>query len=322
MGGENENLIVTRAGCRGLYRQWLGSCLPGQGGRNFDLAVVAYEPGVETISEPGVSHHFFAGPKVQGLAKFFAENPDVIDKYKRIALIDDDVAASGADLGRCFDLGAEYGLGIWQPSLTWDSYVSYGALLRNPLFRLRYVNFVEMMCPFFAREVLRDALPLFALGLESGVDWVWAGIASERGYRCAVIDETAVRHTRPVGGRKEENGFVGRDYRIDIALCLDAFGLERRPACVAYQGVDRRGRRWRGRAAMTASAFPALMASVFSPRGDVVKRVKLGLRHLQHQATRKPLVAKEATARLRALPPFAPSDRRATRGVASRRAAS
>ena len=63
--------------------------------------------------------------------KIFGEDVALLDRYERIALIDDDSQNKTVDLSRCFKVGTEFTLQLWQPSLTWDCYATYGATLRN-----------------------------------------------------------------------------------------------------------------------------------------------------------------------------------------------
>jgi hypothetical protein len=130
-------------------------------------------------------HVSIPGKKVDGWNKLFFRYPDVLVRYDRIALVDDDIITDTFSLNKCFDMGAAYGLAIWQPGLSFDSFATYAAFLANPLYKLRYVNFIEMMCPFFTSRQLQAVLPLFSMGFESGIDLVWCSIANEDGGRRA-----------------------------------------------------------------------------------------------------------------------------------------
>jgi hypothetical protein len=174
---------------------------------------------------------------------------DLIARYDYVALFDDDLVIDPSAVSRLFEIAAELNLKIGQPSLSMDSYFSYACLLRHPTFKARYLNYIEMMCPVFRRDILESITPIFALGYESGVDLVWCNLvaATERDF--AVIDAVTVDHVRPIGARKAANGFgAGRRYEDDIRSILRDFALPWLP-CVPFAGIRRDGRlvrsRWR-----------------------------------------------------------------------------
>jgi hypothetical protein len=203
MSARHENLVVVRAGSKSLHRGWIEVGRP----RNFDLLVAAYAEDAPRVDDKGVSHIFLPGTKVRGFASLFKERAELLNRYRHIALVDDDIATTQADLDRSFAIGAAKNLTIWQPSLTWDSYFSYACFLSNASFKIRYTNFVEMMCPFFEASYLRKILPLFNLGYETGIDLVWTRFMEDPLFKAAVLDEVAVRHTKAVGVQKHLQGF-------------------------------------------------------------------------------------------------------------------
>ncbi len=147
---------------------------------------------------------------------------------------------------------------------------------------LRYVNFVEMMCPFFSASALRRAAPLFSLGWESGIDLIWCSLLPDPLMKCAVIDAVEVRHTRPVGKEKDKNGFADGRYEDAIETCLRHFGMKW-PSLVAYHGIDRSGR-LRSQRAIALRSLPLLGATVKTPTAGGLRPI---LDHIRHQWTRK-----------------------------------
>lgn len=224
----NSNLVIVRAGPQSLHGKWISS---EQLNQEFDLIVLAYGP---TLFPPqgrsDIVHIDMPGKKVEGQGAFLREYSQIWRQYDRIALIDDDIDTNSKVIARAFNLGREYNLSVWQPSLTWCSHFSYGALLRNfnPT-PLRYINFVEMMCPFFSREALEEVVDLFSIGEETAIDVLWSCVLAGRHGALAVLDSISVTHTQPVGGRKYMNGFdpsevgygsaidkVQRDYEVSM----------------------------------------------------------------------------------------------------------
>jgi hypothetical protein len=246
-----------------------------------------------------IRHVDIPGSKVSGWQSLFAKHPEILHQYKYIGLIDDDIEAKTESLNKCFDAGAQYNLSIWQPALLPDSYVTYAASLANPMLKLRYVNYVEMMCPFFSTEALRACLPLFSLGLESGIDLVWCSIANELNGKCAVIDEANVKHTRPVGRQKEANGFINRNYEADIYKCLDIFGM-RWPSWVATGAVGKDGKAITSKLALSLLAAYPLCTVLTAPEGRL-RRLRTASDHLRHQLTRSAYYGDRVVERVKAL---------------------
>jgi hypothetical protein len=289
-----SNLIITRAGANSLHREWIADSQD----RNFDLLVAAYDDTIVRDGDSdGVFHRYIPGPKISGWMKIFREDVELLDRYAQIALIDDDVQAGAFDLSRCFDIGAQYALKLWQPSLSWNSYATYGATLQNKSFRLRFVNFIEMMCPFFSSQCLRSLLPTFELGLESGIDLIWCSIANEKTRTFAIIDEVCVSHTRPVGDQKSMNGFVDRSYETDVDACLDLFSAQW-PSCVASSGISKSGRIIEPQLYVALKTLPQIFAIAAAPRGNRTYRFKSVADHIRHQWTRKPIYVPDATSKL------------------------
>jgi hypothetical protein len=226
-------LLVARVGRRSLHDAWLTPAAT----RDFDVLLSAYAESVEPPTAPGVLFEYRPGSKVAGYAGLLREHAEVVGAYDYVALFDDDILADAATLSRMFALAAQHELKICQPALTHRSYFTFAAVLRHRGLRLRYVNFVEMMCPVFAIETLRARQPLFELGYESGIDLVWCNLGTPGPRDFAILDAAAVEHTRPVGAEMAANGFTdGRRYRDDFMAVLGRFGLPWL-SCVPFAAV-------------------------------------------------------------------------------------
>ena len=94
-----------------------------------------------------------------------------------------------------------------------SDYISYKLLLnryKKDQKAIRYVTFVEIMCPLFKKDFLKEAFKKINKdGIESGfgLDKVWAHMLNYK--KMAVIDYISAIHTRPVGqfnkGKKTGN---------------------------------------------------------------------------------------------------------------------
>lgn len=252
----NRFLVISRIGQQSLHREWCGPASE----RRFDVLLSAYDSAVTDPRQPGTLFEYRPGAKVAGYGEIMRDHADLIARYDYVSLFDDDLSISTHDLQRLFDIVAQHQLKIAQPALSHDSYFTFAALLKNPSFRLRYVNYIEMMCPIFRADVLTAIQPLYALGFESGIDLIWCNLVSTSLQDFAVIDEITVRHTRPIGKSKSANGFVaGRRYEDDIYAVLNKFDLPWL-SCVPYAGVRNDGTVTRRRATFFWSSITLIFA--------------------------------------------------------------
>ena len=277
----SDFLIVTRAGTKSLHEQWIGTAGEDM---NFDILVVAYEDNVPIVKHNKVFQILGFGPKVEGYGNLLRDHGDFIRKYRAVAFFDDDIVADAATLSRCFEIGEELGLQIWQPSLSHISHFTYAGMLQNPRYAWRYVNFIEMMCPFFSREKLAQIGFLYDRGYESGIDLIWCNMGRRNPRSFAILDCCSVTHVRPVGVEKEKNGFSdARRYEDDIDQILEEFDLPWL-SCVPYACVTRDGKVVTSRWKMFFQAIP-LLASVVMASGSI-GRVRAVLVHWKHLLTR------------------------------------
>ncbi len=233
-----RNLVVVRAGDSSLHPHWLA----GEGGRNWDLAVSYFGDDPDLYKTDDVTRIDGKGPKWQGLHDVFSKRPEFLTNYDYILLPDDDLMASKDDLNRLFDICKTYGLEIGHPTLTWNSYYAHLVTLRNAGTRLRYTNFIEVMAPCLTKALLNKTLGYFAETLSGwGLEQAWAKSAGP--MKMALIDDIAVRHTRPVGG---PNYKALRDKNISPwdelrGLCR-TLGVDEQPIIETYGAVLTNGR--------------------------------------------------------------------------------
>ena len=271
-------LAIVRAGKNSLHPSFAAD-LPS---RNYDLFVFAYHEDVP--KPPRATDHYLLHPgeKIASYAWLFQERPDLFEAYDIIALLDDDLATDIETLSTCFDIGYAYDLNLWQPSLTRDSYFSYAAFLQNPGFKLRYTNFVEMMCPFMTSETLSRAAPFLGMGYVTGPDLIWSRLHQENEYKSAIIDAGSVKHTRDVGHTIgiETDGEVSSYDDITNAF-LNEVG-ETFSGNVVYAGITRSGKPVRGRmsiALRTLGLFQGLVSTPH-PKRYYAHHVLASLNHI------------------------------------------
>ena len=180
-----------------------------------------------------------------------------------------------------------------------DSYASYAGSLANPCFEMRFVNFVEMGCPFFSTDMLKHLLPLFALGFSSGIDLIWCSVAKEQGRQCAVVDQCVIRHPRPVGGQRGLNGFVEFSYGKHIDECLNLFSMQW-PRLVASGAITNGGRMISSRLLLALSAVVPFL-TVFHAPPEETPRNQMAWAYLKRQIISHPAYGVGVSQRLRAL---------------------
>ncbi|WP_143435428.1 hypothetical protein [Henriciella aquimarina] len=230
--------MICRAGAKGLHNQW---AVPAEE-RNYDLLISAYSPDTPKPTDDDVMFEFRPGAKIAGYMELFKAHHELLSKYKYVALFDDDILCTAEELCELFTLADSNDLKICQPALTHDSYFSYAGQLKVPGAHMRYVNFIEMMCPIFSQKTLFQIMPLYSMGYEVGIDLIWCNIAYESKKDFAIIDSVPVQHTRPVGRLKTTNGFEdGRDYQDDIVACRRIFDIEKFPLA-SYEIRTERGK--------------------------------------------------------------------------------
>lgn len=267
-------LLVTRIGKRSLHREWL------DGPRNFDVFFSCYDRNLPTIEGAGIHFEYRPGHKLEGYGNFLNDPKTRWRDYNFICLMDEDLLADTETLNRMFRLCEEYQLKIAQPALTLQSHFTFGGLLEQPQWKLRFVNYIEMMCPVFRRDALEVIRPTYTLGYESGIDLVWCNLVYDTERDFAVLDSCPITHTEPVGERKLENGFEGeRSYETDIFAVLDRFGI---PwfSCTPYAAITSSDKLVTSRLRLVLATFRLLRA--VPAQSGVWRRLRPILDHIRH----------------------------------------
>ena len=274
---KSRYLVISRIGSQSLHSGWLTPTAD----REFDVLLSAYGTDIVDPGGEGIFFEHRAGSKVAGYAAVLDAHADFIAQYDYVALFDDDLSTNPRDLTRLFQIVAAHGFKIAQPALTHDSHFTFACLLHHPAFRLRHVNYIEMMCPVFRQDALQAVRPLYRMGYESGIDLIWCNLVGTSPKDFAVIDDVVVRHTREVGASKTANGFVGgKRYEDDIYAILDRFSLPWL-SCVPYSGIGRGGREVRSRSSFLLSSLGLLFAIHKGPgRGLRARNIAVYWKHL------------------------------------------
>jgi hypothetical protein len=166
--------------------------------QNFDYALSWF--GDAPPNAPGAAFvHLQKGAKWPGLAQTLAAFDSRIAQYDYVWLPDDDLLCEPELVSRMFSICADLQLDLAQPALTPQSHFVHPITLQHSAFQLRFTNFVEIMAPVLSRAMLARVRPTLDGQISGwGLDSVWPQLSTLG--RVAVIDETPVTHTRPIGG--------------------------------------------------------------------------------------------------------------------------
>ena len=183
-------LVAAPIGHDHVIHDWV------QGEARFDLALLDYT--AEGVKNPPATRYYqqLRGFKWHMLADFL---PEVMDQYDYFWFPDDDIVTTTADINRMFDVFAAGPYVLAQPALTHNSFYTWRALLQKGK-GYRRVSHVEVMCPLMTRATLKKLLATFKENESSwGYDLAWTELLNRKSI--GVLDQVAVWHSKPVGGR-------------------------------------------------------------------------------------------------------------------------
>ncbi len=193
MNGEYRNLLLLPTGRESLFRNW-----PRPLGTTFDVALLYYDPPLETVPNWARQVWHGRGEKFALIAEFCKAAPNIHD-YDAVFIPDDDLRISPEQVETIFHIFHFYRLAIAQPALDRKSFYSHKITrwCKRPEVLMRYTNFVEIMCPIFSRfsfRLLSDTFEKSPTGY--GLDIVWAHRLAY--HNLAVIDGVQINHGRPI----------------------------------------------------------------------------------------------------------------------------
>lgn len=223
-----KNLVVLRAGQRSLHPRWFR----GDAEPDWDFALSHFEPLPPEMTAQACLLHDGAGLKFQGLADFFAQHPEVLERYEYIWLPDDDIDTDTASINRMFEMMRAFDILVGQPALSLNSHFSHVITLQRTSVRLRYVTFVEVMIPCLRTDHLRKVLPYFGTSSSGwGLDMIWCQLGGAAPDRFAIFDEIPMHHTRPVGTGASYQRLMaeGRTAELEMTQTLAAAGKAHQP---------------------------------------------------------------------------------------------
>lgn len=230
-----RNLVVVRAGDNSLHGGWL----EGEE-RQFDLLVSSYGNRERPASDRADYWIRQKGPKFPPLHDLFKAG--IFSDYQYVWLPDDDLKTSARTIDGFFEMCRSFSLKIAQPALAPGSYWSHDVTLAVRDSRLRFTNFVEVMCPAFSREALALCASTFEHADTAwGLDYAWRKLIQADQRSMAVIDAHTVLHTRPVGLRYDKDKAFA-----ELARNLAEYGVDQSIVVYKQVGVSLGERLFRG----------------------------------------------------------------------------
>lgn len=235
-------LVIVRAGARSLHPHWLGD---GSTRRSWDIQLNVYDDTLDSLPPGDLPTVMDTGAKWDSVVRHLRSQPELLKRYAYILIADDDVLMDCEDINRLFELSEAHRLAVSQLALSWDSWITYPALMHCPDYLLRYTNHIDSMAPCFEASYLRSLLPfLERYPTGWGADHAWALLMDEPAYRCAVIDERVMVHTRHLNADLLHANFTlrGMDPETEVREVIAQF--ENFPGCnINYAACRPDGRR-------------------------------------------------------------------------------
>ena len=126
------------------------------------------------------------GSKFQNFKYFYDTYIDIINKYDRYFILDDDIIFNVNDINEMFKISRQYNLDICGPSFSTTGKISYRITEHNPNILLSYTNFVEVNTPLFNRESLSKLMNVLDYSLIGwGIDYLYIicnGLHKKKSY--------------------------------------------------------------------------------------------------------------------------------------------
>jgi GT2 family glycosyltransferase len=163
--------------------------------------------------------------KFENLNRMLArERPQEFDW---LLVLDDDIVLPRGFLDRFLFLAERFSLDLAQPAHRAASHAAWRVTRRRRGAVARETRFVEIgPVTAFARCTFARLLPFPPLRMGWGLDLHWAALAAEHGWRCGVIDATAIAH---------RSAPAASAYSREQALCEARAFLRERPYLPASQ---------------------------------------------------------------------------------------
>ncbi len=133
------------------------------------------------------------GGKFPNLKKLFATDPGLFDGYSHIWVADDDLIVDPQKINALFDIATRHDFWICQPAFDNAGRISW-PLTQKKGTDVRLTNFVEVTCPLFRADKLKEFIAVYDGQLVGwGIDWWFCNhFDAQNKLRFAIIDTISV----------------------------------------------------------------------------------------------------------------------------------
>ena len=151
---QNRNMVFTSCGNNtNFHNLWFSNT------RNYDVYAIYYGDDKEKYKLYQEKVDFIEkrkGSKFQNFHYFYHKYPDIINKYDRFFILDDDIIFRTPEINEMFEISRKYNLSICGPTFKKDPNckISHHITIQQPKTLLRYVNFIEVNVPLFNNTCL------------------------------------------------------------------------------------------------------------------------------------------------------------------------
>lgn len=183
-----KNLIIVAAGDSSLHQHWLNS-------PDFDVYINYYGEVSGRYEKDGQFYSTFKGTKFKILLQVLDTHPDLLDYYQNVWIPDDDIYLTTEAVSQMFQTFKEFDLMLAQPGII--GFISIPLSAAIPFSRLRFTNWVEIMCPIFSRVCLQALKHTFTENDSHwGIEFLWNMVLGNPKDKIGIIDEVPAVHTR------------------------------------------------------------------------------------------------------------------------------
>ena len=154
--GDIRNFVFSSVGNNTNFDSlWTGSNM------NYDIYVIYYGDNEEIYQKYKSAVKYIEkrkGSKFQNFKYFYDNYINIIQKYDRFFILDDDIIFKVKDINKMFDISKNYNLDICGPSFKKGCQISHSVTQHKPNTLLTYTNFVEVNVPLFNKKSIHNLM--------------------------------------------------------------------------------------------------------------------------------------------------------------------
>ena len=216
----HKNLVFTSAGNNtNFHKLWIGP------DKNYDIMVVYYGNDEKMFKNYESKVDYIMkrkGSKFQNFHYVYNNHLDIINKYDRFFILDDDIIFNVNDINEMFHLSQKYNFWICGPTFknVKECKLSHHITISKPNTLFRYTNFIEVNVPLFNRYALDMLMKHFdPILIGWGIDflYIWA-CGNDKKDKYALIDKvTCINpHDNKKNNKRELNNIKNVHNRKEI----------------------------------------------------------------------------------------------------------